>query len=296
VTTHAVLDVLAQGAAIGAPLWLAALGGCLIERAGLFNLALEGTMLAGAWAGAAIGIATGSPAAAVAGAALGGAFLSALFAVCVLSWRLDQVVTGTALNLLALGGTAVMWRAQIQGGGRVPVFVPWSLGPVALQPLAWSGLLLAPLLAFALFHTRAGLHLRACGEGPAAARAAGIAVARVQTVALLLGGALVGAAGSLLLADASTFGEEMTAGRGFVALVLVSFGRRRPLRVLLVGWLFGCAMALQYTLQTAGFAVSEEARRLLPATFRALPYVLSLLVLALPGRAAAQPGRAAEPD
>jgi thiamine-phosphate pyrophosphorylase len=185
----AVLDILVQGAAIGAPLWLAALGGCLIERAGLFNLALEGTMLAGAWAGAAIGIATGSPAAAVAGAAFGGVVLSALFAVCVLAWRLDQVVTGTALNLLALGGTAVLWRAQLQTGGRVPVFVPWQVGPVALQPLAWAGLLLAPLMAFGLFRTRPGLLLRACGEGPAAARAAGIAVARVQTLALLAGGA-----------------------------------------------------------------------------------------------------------
>jgi simple sugar transport system permease protein len=292
------LDLLAStlhlGVALAAPIALAALGECIVERAGNLNLGIEGMMLAGAFCGAVAGIATGSPVVAIAAGVAGGACLALLLALLVLRLRLDQVVAGMALNLLAFGGTAVLWRAR-PGSSSVAPEVPLLpelavplladlpvLGPALFhhQPLVLLCFVLPPLLWFFLFRTGPGLVLRAAGENPEAARAAGIRVDRVRLLALLCGGALAGAGGSLLLTDAATFGEGMTSGRGFVALAIVIFGAHSPVWTLAAALLVGGASALQSVLQAMRLDVPPDVKRLLPAVFRSLPYVLSLLVLA----------------
>lgn len=284
----------ALGIELAAPIGLAALGECVVQRAGNINLGIEGMMLSGCFCGAVLGIATGSALCTTIGAIAGGGLLALVFAILVTRFSLDEVVAGTALNLLALGGTAVLWRAQLDathGVQKVAVFGRLSIpglsdlshvGPLlfAHQPMVYVCFAMAPLVAWWLFGTRSGLRLRACGEDPAAARAAGIDVERVRFAAILFGGAMAGAGGSVLLADASTFGEEMSAGRGFLALAVVIFGAHRPVLVLAAALLFGCAAAAQSFLQAMRFDASAEVKRMLPALFRSLPYVLSLLVLA----------------
>jgi simple sugar transport system permease protein len=294
------------GLELAAPILLAALGECVVQRAGNLNLAIEGMLLTGCLGGALCGIVLGGPLATVGGAILGGVLLAAVFAWLVLWLGLDEVVTGTAMNLLAVGGTAVLWRAQLPADGsllRVPVHgagwwpalveVPW-LGAVLgdQRPLVHGTLLLVPLVSWYLFRSGPGLRLRACGEDPVAARAAGLPVRRLRLGALLFGGATAGAAGALLLADGATFREEMSAGRGFVALALVLFGRHRPVGCLLAALLFGGVMALQSLLQALPLLASPELKRMLPALFRSLPYALSLVVLAVfAGRSARLPGQ-----
>jgi simple sugar transport system permease protein len=269
------------------PLALAALGELLVERAGLINIGLEGAILAGAF-GALVGATAGGVEAGYAGAVVGGLLVGALFALCVVALKADQIITGTALTLLSVGATGTLYRAlygssgaalslptsgalPIPGLSSIPVIGPALFAQPAVAYLAY---LLAPALAWWLGRTHAGLALRAIGERPAAAEAAGISTGRMRTAAVLVGGALGGlAGGTLVLAQAGTFAENMSAGRGFIAIAIVVLGRWHPLGVAGGALLFGAASALQFAFQAMGWDAPYQL-------FLVIPYLLTLAALA----------------
>lgn len=273
------------------PLAFAALGETVSERAGVINIGLEGSVIAGAFAATAVAMGTAGGGGVAAGFAAGagaGAAVALLVAAVVVGLRGDQIITGTAATLFALGITGTLFRL-LYGEGGVALTVP-TLAPLALpilsdlpvlgralfaQPLPTYALyLLVPFVWWWLYRTHDGLALRAVGESPDAAVAAGIAPGRVRTRALLVGGVMGGLCGAtLVLAQVGTFAEGMSAGRGFIAIAIVALGRWRPVRVALASLLFGAASALQYLFQAMGWAVPYQL-------FLALPYVLTLVALA----------------
>ncbi len=260
---------------LATPLALAAMGELVSERAGVLNVGIEGMMLAGALAAFATGVATGSLGAACLAGIAAGIAMSSLFALFVLRRAADPIVSGTALNVLALGLTGVVFRSLNPPGSaltRAP-----QMGELApgLNLYVLAALALVAGVALFLGRTRGGLALRAVGERAEAAHVQGVAVLRLRWAAVLFGGACAGLAGSsLVLWISDTFVEGMTSGRGFIALSLVLFGGYRPLRILAGALLFGAANALQFRLQAAGSAIPYN---LLLMT----PYLLTLVVLAL---------------
>ena len=301
----AVIDgFLAASVRVATPLLLAALGELLAERGGVINLGVEGAMLSGALA-AALGATAGGAWAGLAASTGAGIVLSLVFALAAIGARADQIIAGTATTLLAVGLTGAVYQAAFGSAGAglslptlgtVPVpglaGLPW-IGPAFFnQPVpSYIALAAVPLVWWFLFRTRTGLSLRAVGESPAHARAAGVPVRRFQFLATLTGGAFAGlAGGTLVLAQVGTFAERMTAGRGFIAIAIVVLGRWHPVGVLGASLLFGGATALQFVFQAMGLAVPYQL-------FLMLPYVLTLLLLAgLVGgvRAPASLGRAVE--
>lgn len=283
------------------PLLLAALGELIVERAGVINIGTEGMMLCGAFAGFAVGAATGSAALGVIGAASAAAAVGVLFAFFTVVRRADQIVVGTAVNLLALGATGLLARALYRGaiptGATLEALhvpglaeIPW-IGPVLFQQsaLVYLALGLTPLLAFGLRRTRPGLRLRAVGESARAADAQGVPVVRTRVLAVVGGAALAGVAGaSLSLLQSNTFTEGMTAGRGFIALTIVIFGRWKPAGVMAAALFFGAATAVQHRLQARGTALPYQLTLM-------LPYVLTLLVLALAAGRSLAPGDLGKP-
>jgi len=274
---------------LATPLALAAMGELVAERAGVLNVGIEGMMLVGALAAFATGTATGSPLAACLAGIAAGVALAALFALFVLRRQADPIVSGTALNVLALGLTGVVFRSLNPAGtalARAP-----QMGELAPGLNVFVGIALALVVGVALFlgRTRAGLALRAVGERAEAAHAQGVDVARLRWAAVLFGGACAGLAGSaLVLWISDTFVEGMTSGRGFIALSLVLFGGYRPLRIVAGALLFGAANALQFRLQAAGSTIPYN---LLLMT----PYLLTLVVLALFAGRARAPADLARP-
>ena len=269
------------------PLALAALGETVVERSGVINIGLEGTIIAGAFGAVAIA-AAGGVAGAFIGATVAGLACAVLLGLLIITLRADQIVAGTALTLLALGATGLFYRSMFGTAGVAltiptvsPIVIPFlSATPVVgralfAQPITTYAIyILTPLLAWWLWRTQAGLALRAVGENPAAAIAAGISPDRVRWLALLFGGALGGLSGGcLVIAQVGTFAEGMSAGRGFIAIAIVALGRWSPLGVALAALLFGAASALQFAFQSLGSRVPYQL-------FLALPYVLTLLALA----------------
>jgi simple sugar transport system permease protein len=284
--------------ALATPLLLAALGELLAERAGVLNIGLEGLVLTGAFAGMLGSYASGS--ASVGMLAAGGAalVLGAVFALWVVTLDVDQVVAGVAINLLALGTTGVLYRALFGNTGSaltVATFAPLAIAPdvALLAPLrqpapVYAAFALVPLIWMLLFRTPLGLRLRAAGEAPHAAESVGVNVVTLRWGAVLAGAVLAGTAGGYLsLAYSNTFVEGMSAGRGFIALAIVVFGRWRPLGIVAGALLFGAASAAQFQLQAAGVAVPYHLLLM-------LPYVLTLLVLAVASRAARGPAALAQ--
>jgi ABC-type uncharacterized transport system permease subunit len=278
---------LAASIRVATPLLLAATGETIAERAGVINLGLEGMMLAGAL-GAALGAGAGGPWLGLAVAALAGMSLAAVFAVVTIVARADQIIAGTAITLAAVGLTGAIYRAAYGAAGAglslptlEPVVVPGLsrvpvLGPgLFVQPApTYLALAAMPLVWWFLFRTRAGLAVRATGEGAAMARAAGVRTDLVRAGATLAGGAFAGVAGAtLVLAQAGTFTERMTAGRGYVAIAIVVLGRWHPAGVAIAALLFAAATALQFVFQSLGLAVPYQL-------FLVLPYLLTLLALA----------------
>lgn len=297
-----VTPLLAATIRTAVPLGFAALGELLVERAGLINIGLEGAILAGAF-GALVGASAAGVAAGFATSVAGGVLVATLFALCVIRLRTDQIITGTALTLLVMGATGTLYRTMFGSAGaalETPTSAALAIPGLSALPVVGSALfaqppvtylafLLAPTLAWWLSRTHAGLALRAVGEQPAAAAAAGIAVDRVRTLAILAGGALGGlAGGTLVLAQAGTFAEGMSAGRGFIAIAIVVLGRWTPWGVAGGALLFGAASALQYAFQAMGWRAPYQL-------FLVAPYLLTLAVLAgAVGRARA-PGALGRP-
>jgi simple sugar transport system permease protein len=272
---------------LGVPLALAALGETITERSGVINIGLEGSIIAGALASA-LGALAWGPGAGVAVGALAGLAVAAVFALFALGLRADQIITGTAVAMGGLGFTAAAYESRFGVTGTAltlptlgPVPLPGLaqiplLGPAlfAQAPTAYLAYLLAPILWLYLHRTAWGLELRAVGEEPAAAEAAGVRVLRTRVCATLFGGLLAGVAGAhLALAHTGTFSEGMSAGRGFIAIAVVVLGRWNPIGVLAAALVFGAASALQFFLQTVGLDLPYQI-------FLALPYVLTLLAMA----------------
>lgn len=256
--------------AFALPILLAALGELVGEKSGVINIGLEGQMLGGALTGAAVSFALQNAIFGLMAAIIAGVLLAAIFAWLVISLRADAIVAGTGLNLFALGLTGVVHRAfshRAPGGAYEAQILPeWMFAVAAL--------LLVPLLCWGLQKTRAGLQLRAAGEYPSAAEAAGASVARLRWGATLFNGALCGVAGAFLsIANTNSFAENMTAGRGFIALAIVIFGRWNPIGATLAALLFGAANAAQFQLQ------SQLGTEFYPLLL-ALPYALTILTLA----------------
>ena len=251
------------------PLLLAVQGELVVQRAGIINLGIEGMMLAAAMTAVLAAQATKSVLIGFAGGIVGAALIALLFGLFAIALRADQIVTGTAINLLALGATGFVYR-ELQQGAIFVQFVP-QLRHDFVVPLAWVVIPIA--LAVLLWGTTLGLELRACGENPEAVAAAAHSVARARWIALGIEALLVGVAGAYLsLALSSGFAENMTAGRGFIALSIVIFGRWKLKGALLGTAIFGFAAALQYALQAASRGVPYNL-------LLAVPYVVTLLIL-----------------
>lgn len=277
------------------PLAFAALGETVAERAGVINIGLEGAIIAGAFGGF-VAAGSGSVWLGFAGAALAGMFVSALFAFFAIRIRADQIITGTAISLLGLGVTATLYRQMYGTAGaalsiptmgitRVPLLssIPIVGSPLFAQPsITYVLYALVPLVWWSMYRTHWGLGLRATGEDPRASIAAGIDATRVQFFSVMFGGMLGGIAGGVLvIAQAGSFAEGMSAGRGFIAIAIVVLGRWHPLGVAAAALVFGAASALQYLFQAMGWTLPYQ-------TFLALPYVLTLLGLAgITGKAVA---------
>lgn len=278
---------LASAVRTATPLALAALGETVVERAGVINLGLEGVIVAGALGGL-VGGGAGGVAGGFLGGLVAGTAVALIFALFVVWLRTDQIIAGTAVTLLALGATGTLYRA-FYGSTGAAVTVPTSprlaipglsrlpvVGAAFFDqpPVTYAVYVAVPVLWWWLYRTQAGLALRAVGERPAAALAAGISPARVRFVAITLGGALGGLAGAaLVVAQAGTFVEGMSAGRGFVAIAIVVLGRWHVLGVALAALVFGAASALQFLAQALGLSVPYQF-------FLALPYLLTLAALA----------------
>lgn len=286
---------------LAAPLLLAALGELLVERAGVINIGIEGMMLCGAFAAFAASVASGQPAVGVLAGVAAGCAMGAVFVVFAVLRRADQIVVGTAVNLLALGATGLALRAMFPetvptaptvGELRVPGLVELPLLGRSLfsqTPFTYAALALAPGCAFFLARTRAGLRLRAVGEAARAADAEGVPVERVRSIAVLAGAGFAGLAGAALsLAQSNSFAEGMTAGRGFIALAIVIFGRWSASGVVLAALFFGATTALQFRLQARGLDVPYPLALM-------LPYVLTLALLAVASGHARAPGDLGRP-
>jgi ABC-type uncharacterized transport system permease subunit len=271
------LAFLVQTLRIAIPYLFAAAGGVMSERAGLIGLTLEGYMLGGAF-GAAVGaLSTGSH---VVGAIVGmifGGLLALLYAVSSLRFKANQVVTGVAINLLVVGLTRFFLRLLYDSSSNSPRIPGGTrggsgFGALALNPLVWLGLATLVAIGWLLGRTAFGLRVRAVGEHPEAAASVGVNVHRTQYIAVALSGVLAALGGVYLALDQHQFTDQMTAGRGFIALAATIFGRWEPKRVGVACLLFAAAETLQIQLQ---------GTQALPSQFiEMIPYVLTIVALA----------------
>jgi simple sugar transport system permease protein len=270
------------------PLVLGALSGILCERSGIINIGIEGMMLAGAFAAFVVKVATNgwplmaSLLAGVAAALLIGGVMGLLHATLSIRYRMDQIISGTIVIILAAGITAYLFdRDAVAEGKFVSLPIPGLsnipvLGNVLFNnpPLTYLALILVAVLHLALFHTRWGLRTRACGEHPRAADTVGINVNLYRYVNTTIGGAVAGLAGGFLVLEAvGQFQEGMTAGRGFISLAAMIFGNWNPFGALGAAMLFGYTQALQNELLLAG--VVNVPRHFISM----LPYVVTIIAV-----------------
>lgn len=269
------------------PLFLAAAGELLVERGGIINIGLEGILIGGAF-GALAGATHGGIAGGVVGALAGGVLVSLVFLGFVVLAGTDQIVTGTAVTLFALGATGALYRSFYGSAGAaltIPTLAPAPIPLLSRIPLIGAPLFAQPVITYVAYvfvpalwwwmhRTHAGLALRAIGESPMAATAAGISIRWFRALAILAEGVLGGlAGGTLVLAQAGTFAEGMSAGRGFIAIAIVVLGRWHPIGVAIAALVFGAASALQFAMQALGLGIPYQV-------VLALPYVLTLCALA----------------
>ena len=261
---------------LSTPLVLAALGGLFSERSGVINIALEGMMLAGAFTAAAVTHAVGNPFLGLLAGMGAGMLVAGIHAVACIAYRADQVVSGTAINILMIGMPPFLSGAFFLSSGSTPQIakdhlIPWT--PIfiafALVPITW----------YVLYMTPFGLRLRSVGENPEAADAAGVRVARMRYAGVLLSGILAGIGGAYLsIGQSSLFTRNMTSGRGFIALAALIFGKWRPVQTMLACLLFGFTEAV--TIQMQGVVKLPSGEDIPIQFIQMVPYVLTIVVLA----------------
>ena len=284
-------DVLVGTIRSGTSVLFAAQGEVISERAGIINLGTEGCMLMGAFSAFAVTAGTGSPYIGILAGAGAGALLGLLHGFIVITRGANQLASGLAITFLALGVTAMLGTSYVDRSINsldimaIPFLsdVPF-IGPVLFEhdPLTYFGLVLGPLLWLFLFRTRWGLILRATGERGAVAYAYGHSPTLVRYLAVGAGGALAGVGGAqLILAYTLNWVENLTVGRGFVAVALVIFAAWDPLRATLGAFVFGGALSLQLQLQARGVDIS-------PFLLDMTPYVLTIVILVVASRGRVQ--------
>jgi simple sugar transport system permease protein len=279
VTTAVLASTLRQST----PLVLGALCGLIGERSGIVNIGIEGQMLMAAFIGFLANVYTGNLFIAVLAGVAAGALMGAFLGLMSIDLKMDQIIGGTVINILALGLTSFFYQAGLTTAGKLQPLnfgvlaeIP-LIGPILFNnpPITYVSLILVVLVHYVLFHTRWGLRTRVIGEHPSAADTVGINVKMMRYVNITIGGAIAGLAGAYLTLEAvGSFERAMTNGRGFVALAVMLFGKRTPFGAWGAALLFGFATALQTQLQFGG-----EIN--IPHQFIGmLPYVLTILVLA----------------
>jgi len=311
------LQLLGSSLRLGTPLLLACLAGLFSERAGIFDIGLEGKMLMAAMTSAAVAALTGSVWVGLAAGIAGSLLMAAIHGIASITFRGNQLISGVALNFIASGITVLVAQSLFRQGGRTPplagdarfspITLPFAeelqavpvLGPlyhdvISGHPiLVYVALLCVPATWWLLYRTRFGLRLRAVGENPAAVDTAGISVIGMRFAAVAITGVLCGLAGAYMsTALQAGFGREMTAGRGYIALAALIFAKWRPWQALGATMLFGFFQALalrpDVVQGVAGVKVPVSA-------LDALPYILTVLVLAgfvgkaIPPRAGGEP-------
>ena len=270
------------------PLIFASLGGLFSERAGVINIALEGLMLAGAFTAAVVTYELQNPYLGFLAGVASGAVLAFVYAVAVIKFEADQVVTGFAISLLMVYLPAVISAAVYDSAGSTEqIDVAYLLPPLArtvyilrdINIASFLAFLMVPLTWYVVYKTPFGLRLRAAGENPAAADAAGVSVQRLRYIAVILSGVLAGAGGAYLsIGQSSLFTKGMTAGRGYIALAALILAKWRPVPVLLACLFFGFTEALSIQMQGVIKLPSGED---IPVQFiQMIPYVLTIIVLA----------------
>ena len=269
------ISFLTQMLRIAVPYLFAAAGGVVAERAGIISLALEGFMLSGAFA-ATLGVHyTGSPWIGLLCGIFGGLIFGLIHAIATIRYRADHVVSGIAINLLAIGITRFFLKLAFDSSSNSPRIEGFGGNQAWYgfdNPLLWMGLLVAPMLAYFLYKTPFGLRTRAVGEHPAAAASVGVKVAKVQYIAVATSGMLAALGGVFLALDQHQFTDQMTAGRGFIAVAAVIFGRWDPVRAAIACLFFAAAETLQIQLQ---------GMQVIPSQFiLMIPYVLTIIALA----------------
>lgn len=294
------VDLLAATLRVMTPLLFAALGEVFAERAGVLNLGIEGTMFVGALAGFIAAYFSGSAWLGLLAAVAVGMLAGALIGLLTVTLGLNQHVSGLGTTLLATGLALFTYRLTFGAPGVQPKSAQFALiqPPAALgrltpifeqYGLTYVALALVPLAWWMMYRTTFGLNVRAVGENPEAADTAGLSVARIRYSALIVGGALMGVGGAFLsLAQLGSFTFGIVAGRGWVAIALVIFGNWHPVKVLWGALLFGALTAIQLRLQAEGVQIPYQA-------LLALPYLVTLLALAVAGRNASYPAALLKP-
>jgi simple sugar transport system permease protein len=269
---------------VATPLILAALGGMFSERSGVINIALEGKMLAGAFTAAAVTYAadeklhmgSASPWIGLLAAIAAGVFIAAIYAVACIRFKADQVVSGAAINILMFGLPGLLSGAFFLSSGSTPQIPKEHLIPWTPIVIAFGAVLLS---WYVMYRTPFGLRLRSVGEKPEAADAAGVSVNHIRYSGVLIAGVLAGIGGAYLsIGQSSLYSRNMTAGRGFIALAALIFGKWKPVQTMLACLLFGFTEAVSYVLPGL---VKLPSGNDIPVQFiQMVPYVLTIVVLA----------------
>jgi simple sugar transport system permease protein len=281
------LSLIASTIRLATPLVLAALGGLFSERSGVINIALEGKMLAGAFTAAAVthaaetslGLGTASPWVGLLAGMMAGLLIAVIYADRCIKFKADQVVSGAAINILMIGMPGFLSGAFFLSSGSTPQVPKDHLLPQSPVVVAIAILVLVAVIWYVVYNTPFGLRLRSVGENPEAADAAGVSVSKIRYWGVLLAGMLAGIGGAYLsIGQSSLFTRNMTAGRGFIALAALIFGKWKPVPTLLACLLFGFTEAVSIQMQGVIKLPSGED---IPVQFiQMVPYVLTIVVLA----------------
>jgi len=274
--------VLASAVRHSTPLILGALCGLISERSGVINIGIEGMMLLSAFMAYMFNVWTGNLLLAIFGGILTGAIMGLLLAFMSVTLKLDQIIGGTVINILALGLTGYFYQVGLTTSGKLraiplgPLAEIPLIGPVLFDnpPITYVAIVLVFVLQYVLFHTRWGLRTRSVGEHPRAADTVGINVYFMRYTNVILGGAIAGLAGAFLTLEAvGSFERNMTNGRGFIALAVMLFGKYNPIGAWGAALFFGFTTAMQTQLQFMGINIPHQFIGM-------IPYVMTILVLA----------------
>lgn len=288
-----IASVLATTIRVATPLTLGALGGLFCERAGVVNIAIEGMMLMGAFSAYVVGVLTGSLWLGLLGAILAAMMMGLLHALLSVTFKVDQIISGTVINILAFGLTGFFYdqffNRNAPTAGKLPTMSIPFLSDIPVfgrlfqhQPVVWSALLLVAIAHFVLFFTPWGLRTRAVGEHPRAADTVGINVFFMRYANVIIGAGIAGLGGAYFIAELSSFSPGVTGGRGFIALAALIFGNWKPVNAWAATLLFGLTQAIQINIQqcVSASGTSDLPFFFLPQIVGLLPYIVTIIVLA----------------